>query len=59
VSELKENWRYRRLVIALTKEFWLPAIYPDRMLVELGGLMSFGVDSNRLVSRPRNQPSMD
>jgi putative tryptophan/tyrosine transport system substrate-binding protein len=44
VSEQNENWTYRRLIIALTKEFRLPAIYPDRMFVELGGLMSFGVD---------------
>jgi putative tryptophan/tyrosine transport system substrate-binding protein len=44
VSEQSENWTYRRLIIALTKEFRLPAIYPDRMFVELGGLMSFGVN---------------
>jgi putative ABC transport system substrate-binding protein len=36
VSEQNENWTYRRLIIALAK--------PDRMFVELGGLMSFGVD---------------
>jgi putative tryptophan/tyrosine transport system substrate-binding protein len=44
VSEQNENWTYRRLIIALAKEFQLLAIYPDRMFVELGGLMSFGVD---------------
>jgi putative tryptophan/tyrosine transport system substrate-binding protein len=44
VTEQNENWTYRRLIIALAKEFQLPAIYPDRIFVELGGLMSFGVD---------------
>jgi putative ABC transport system substrate-binding protein len=42
VTEQNENWTYRRSIIALAKEFGLPAIYPDRMFVELGGLMSFG-----------------
>ena len=44
VPEQNENWTYRRLIIALAKEFQPPAIYPERMFVELGGLMSFGVD---------------
>ena len=44
VPEHNENWTFRRLIIALAKEFQLPAIYPERMFVELGGLMSFGVD---------------
>jgi putative ABC transport system substrate-binding protein len=42
VTEQNENWAYRRSIIALSNEFRLPAIYPDRMFVELGGLMSFG-----------------
>jgi putative ABC transport system substrate-binding protein len=42
VTETNENWAHRRLVIALAKEFKLPAIYPDRIFVELGGLMSLG-----------------
>jgi len=37
VTEQNENWTYRRLIIALANEFRLPAIYPDRMFVELGG----------------------
>jgi ABC-type uncharacterized transport system substrate-binding protein len=32
------------LIIALAEEFRLPAVYPDRSFVELGGLMSFGPD---------------
>jgi putative ABC transport system substrate-binding protein len=42
--ETNEDWAYRRLIVALAKEFRLPAIYPDRMFVELGGLMSYGPD---------------
>jgi putative ABC transport system substrate-binding protein len=42
VTEQNENWTYRRSIIAFANEFRLPAIYPDRMFVELGGLMSFG-----------------
>jgi putative ABC transport system substrate-binding protein len=42
--ETNEDWAYRRLIIALAKEFRVPTIYPDRMFVELGGLMSYGPD---------------
>jgi putative tryptophan/tyrosine transport system substrate-binding protein len=42
VSEQNENWTHRRSIIALAHEFRLPAIYPDQIFVELGGLMSFG-----------------
>jgi putative tryptophan/tyrosine transport system substrate-binding protein len=54
VTEQNENWTYRRSIIALAKEFHLPAIYPDRIFVELGGLISFGadwVDSGRDCAR--------
>jgi putative tryptophan/tyrosine transport system substrate-binding protein len=44
VTEQNENWAYRRTIIALAKEFRLPAIYADGIFVELGGLMSFGPD---------------
>ena len=44
VLETNENWAYRQLIIALAKEFKLPAIYPGRSFVELGGLMSLGPD---------------
>jgi putative ABC transport system substrate-binding protein len=42
VTEQNENWVYGRSVIALAKEFKLPAIYPASMFVKAGGLMSFG-----------------
>ena len=43
VTEQNENWVYGRSIVALAKEFKLPAIYPASMFVEVGGLMSFGV----------------
>ena len=42
VTEQNENWTYSRLIVALAKEFRLPAIYPALIFVEGGGLMSFG-----------------
>jgi putative ABC transport system substrate-binding protein len=45
VATMVENWTYRRLIINLAKEFRLPATYPDRIFVELGGMMSFGSDT--------------
>ena len=30
------------MIITLAKESRLPAIYPDRIFVELGGMMSYG-----------------
>src|SRR5215475_9425699 len=44
VGEQNENWTYRRSIVALAEEFRLPAIYPATIFVELGGLISFGVD---------------
>jgi putative ABC transport system substrate-binding protein len=44
VGEQNENWTYRRSIIALAEKFHLPAIYPATIFVELGGLISFGVD---------------
>ena len=42
VGTMVENWTFRRFIIALAKEFRLPSIYPDRIFVELGGMMSCG-----------------
>jgi putative ABC transport system substrate-binding protein len=44
VGEQNENWAYRRSIIALAEKFQLPAIYPATIFVELGGLISFGVN---------------
>jgi putative tryptophan/tyrosine transport system substrate-binding protein len=42
VTEQNENVTYARAIIALAREFRLPAIYPFLLFVEWGGLMSFG-----------------
>ncbi len=42
VYEQNENWVYSRSIIALAREFRLPAIYPALIFVEQGGLMSYG-----------------
>jgi putative tryptophan/tyrosine transport system substrate-binding protein len=42
VPEQNENITYGRTIIALAKEFRLPAIYPVLIFVEWGGLMSYG-----------------
>jgi putative ABC transport system substrate-binding protein len=43
----------RNLVIALTAQHHLPAVYPFRVFVEAGGLMSYGVEPDRRVSSAR------
>ena len=35
VTEQIENWTYRRFIIALAKEFRLPAIFPAHVLLNL------------------------
>jgi putative tryptophan/tyrosine transport system substrate-binding protein len=44
VSEQNENWINRRLIIELADERKLPTIYPGRFFVQVGGLMSYGLD---------------
>jgi putative ABC transport system substrate-binding protein len=36
---------HRDLIISLTAQFRIPAIYPYRYFAEAGGLMSYGVDA--------------
>jgi putative ABC transport system substrate-binding protein len=43
-----EHVTKRRLITELAAEFRLPAIYPFRSFVEVGELMSYGVDLNEL-----------
>ena len=35
---------YRQLIVDLAARFRVPAIYPYREFVEVGGLMAYGVD---------------
>ncbi len=42
---------YHRLVVDLAARFRVPAIYPFRHFVEVGGLMSYGVDLADVMRR--------
>jgi putative ABC transport system substrate-binding protein len=44
VSGQTENFGYRRAIVGLAEETHLPMFYPYREFVEVGGLMSYGVD---------------
>jgi putative ABC transport system substrate-binding protein len=51
VSDTAEFATYRQLIIDLAARFRVPAIYPYRESVEVGGLMSYGVDRADLWRR--------
>jgi putative ABC transport system substrate-binding protein len=42
---------HRELIISLTAQFRIPAIYPYRYFAEAGGLLSYGVDAVDLFRR--------
>ena len=44
VDEAGENWPYRQLIIDLAAKERLPAIYPYRDYVDLGGFMAYSTD---------------
>ena len=44
VAEENENLSNYKLIIELAEEYRLPAMYPFKMCVEAGGLMSYGYD---------------
>ena len=51
VSNEVENWIYRVTLLRLIAERRLPAMYPSRGWVELGGLMSYGAEFNSVFRR--------
>jgi putative tryptophan/tyrosine transport system substrate-binding protein len=51
VTEDAENVTNLRLIIELAEKGRLPAVYPYREFVEVGGLMSYGVDFRDLGHR--------
>jgi putative tryptophan/tyrosine transport system substrate-binding protein len=51
VTEDAENVTNLRLIIELAEKGRLPAVYPYREFVEVGGLMSYGVDFRELGHR--------
>jgi putative ABC transport system substrate-binding protein len=48
IPDNEEHITYRRLIVKLAEEARMPAIYPHRQFVELGGLMSYGIDFSSL-----------
>jgi putative ABC transport system substrate-binding protein len=44
VIDASENVNYRRVIVDLAAKGRLPTIYPVRQFVEIGGLMSYGID---------------
>jgi putative ABC transport system substrate-binding protein len=44
VSDLPDNFIYRRLIIELAEQGRLPAIYPFREFAKTGGLMAYAID---------------
>jgi putative ABC transport system substrate-binding protein len=54
VSEASELLPYRELFVDLAARFRIPAIYPYREFVEVGGLMAYGVDTPDLMRRVAN-----
>jgi putative ABC transport system substrate-binding protein len=54
MPDIEEHVTYRRLIVKLAEEARMPTIYPDHIFVEMGGLMSYGMDISsraRLAAR--------
>jgi ABC-type uncharacterized transport system substrate-binding protein len=54
VNETSEHLTYRQLIVDLAARFRVPAIYPFREFVEVGGLMAYGVDVLDAMRRVAN-----
>jgi putative ABC transport system substrate-binding protein len=55
VADQPEHFTYRRLLVELAAEHRIPAIYPYREHVELGGLMSYSADLPGIFRRTAHQ----
>jgi len=55
VNDSAENYTNQRLITKLAESGRLPAIYPDRSFVELGGLMAYGPELEELYRHAANQ----
>jgi putative ABC transport system substrate-binding protein len=49
IPDNEEHVTYRWLIVKLAEEARMPTIYPNHEFVELGGLMSYGIDFLSLV----------
>ena len=55
VGDISINFTYRRLIVDLAKANRLPAIYPYREYLQLGGLMAYAVDTEDLLRHAAHQ----
>jgi len=55
VNDSSENYTNQRLITKLAESSRLPAIYPDRSFVELGGLMAYGIELEELFRHAAHQ----
>jgi putative ABC transport system substrate-binding protein len=55
VGDTSINFSYRKLIVDLAKANRLPAIYPYREYLRLGGLMGYAIDSEQLLRHAANQ----
>ncbi len=55
VNDAAENYTNQRLITKLAESARLPAIYPDRSFVELGGLMAYGPELEELYRHAADQ----
>jgi putative ABC transport system substrate-binding protein len=51
VGDSSEHLTHRQLIVDLAAKHRLPAIYPFREFVEVGGLLSYGVDAADMMRR--------
>ena len=51
VSDGAEHLAYRQLIADLAARYRLPAIYPYRDFVDVGGLLSYGIDLVEMLQR--------
>ena len=51
VSDSPEHLTHRQLIVELAAKHHLPAIYPFREFVEVGGLLSYGIDTADMMHR--------
>jgi len=55
VGDISNNFTYRKLIVDLAEANRLPAIYPYREYLRLGGLMAYAVDSEELLQHAAGQ----
>ena len=55
VGQDPENFNNRRLIVELAEKNRLPAMYPQKEFVEIGGLMGYGIDLQEIGRRAADE----